>query len=121
MIDRGQLKPDAYVVKAQRYTIDKAAELIPWVKDPTKVSDVIFQVGLNDHRRGLTPEEIQDKTLELQMKYNEKFPNAREHLTLIPPLDSNHSVNVAIQKLASYTKSNLISTKSFIDKRSGKM
>ena len=84
---------------------------------PQNVTDVVLNVGLNDFRKGATADEIQEKTLELQLKYNEKFPNARQHLTQIPPVVAGHEkVNQSLQKLASYTESNLISVKVFIDK-----
>ena len=121
-IDRGILKPEAYVVKVQRYTIKQATDSIPWVSDKSKVTDIIFQVGLNDLRKGASADEIQDKTLDMQLKYNEHFPNARQHLTAIPPLEDKHiKANAALQKLASYTEANFISTKTFIDKQSGKI
>ena len=81
----------------------------------------MFQVGFNDSRTGSSAEEIQEKLLDLQIKYNEHFPNARQHLTFIPPLDNSYNeANLLIQKLASFTESNAISTKEFCDAKTSK-
>ena len=61
-IDRSLLKPEAYVVKVLRYTIKEATDSIPWVSDKSKVTDIVFQVGLNDLRKGSTADEIQTKS-----------------------------------------------------------
>ena len=117
-----QLKPESSGIRKDRYTIDEAIENIPVIEKPEDVADIVFQVGLNDARKGSTPEEIQNKMLQMQMAYNQQFPNARQHITALPPLTSrNIEVNKHLQKLCSYTESNFISTKAFIDKASGKL
>ena len=106
----------------RRYRVRDAIETIPWVSDTTKVTDIVFQLGLNDLRKGCSPDEIQEETLEMQMKYVKYFPNARQHLTALPPLGEKHNkVNNLLQKLASFTESNFISTKEFCDKATGKL
>jgi hypothetical protein len=58
----------------------------------------------------------------MQLKYYETFPNARQHITALPPLDSTHvDVNKLLQKLSSNTESNFISTKVFQDRTTGKL
>ena len=121
-LDRNLLKPESYVVKNRRYTVKDATATIPWVSDTEKVTDVVFQVGLNDLRKGCSPDKIQEDTLEMQMKYVKHFPNARQHITALPPLGEKHNkVNGLLQKLASYTESNFISTKEFRDKATGRL
>lgn len=95
---------------------------MPEIEKPEEVTDLVFQVGLNDARRGSTPEEIQDKAFDMQMAYNQRFPNARQHIVALPPLTSkNIEVNKHLQKLCSHTESNFVSTKVFVDKASGKI
>ena len=65
----------------RRYRVRDAIETIPWVSDTAKVTDIVFQLGLNDLRKGCSLDEIQEETLEKQMKYVKYFPNARQHLT----------------------------------------
>ena len=58
----------------------------------------------------------------MQLNYDEKFPNARQHLTALPPLGEKHSkANHLLQKLTAYTESNFISTKVFCDKTTKKL
>ena len=120
-MNASRLKPESHVIKAQRFTIQAALDSIPVVRDPQAVTDVVFQVGFNDFRDfAFNAEEIQEKTLDMQLKYNQHFPNARQHLTQLPPLDKGfNNVNLLIQKLAAFTQSNLISTKDFRDQRTG--
>ena len=80
-----QLKPGSHGNRKDRYTIDQAIESIPEIPKPEEVEDIVFNMGLNDLRRGLTPEAIQTKYLDMQMAYNDRFPNARQHITAIPP------------------------------------
>ena len=109
-----RLKPEALVIKAERFRVGTAIDTIPFVYNPEKVTDIVFQVGLNDLRRGNSHERIQEKTLEMQLKYNTKIPNARQQLTCLPPLGDRHApTNHLPQKLAAHTQSNLISIKSF--------
>ena len=117
-----KVKPSSTFIKRYRYTIDKAIEDVPAIAEPEKVTDIIFQVGLNDSRAGLSASAIQEKHLDMQLLYNERFPNARHHVTLLPPITTkSKEVNVQLQKLCSYTESNCISTKVFSDRASGKI
>ena len=56
----GQLKPDARTTRATRYTIPDAIESVPNVRDPTAITDIIFQVGLNDLRKGCSPKVVEE-------------------------------------------------------------
>ena len=117
-----QLKPESEGIRKDRYTIDEAINNIPVLDSPEKVTDIVFQVGLNDSRRGASAEEIQNKMHKMQMQYNQKFPNARQHITALPPITGkSKEVNEKLQKLCSFTESNFISTKVFSDKASGKI
>ena len=121
-VDRNRLKPESYVVKAQRFTTKEATDSIPWTNDASKVTDIIFQIGLNDLGTGFSPNEIQEKTLELQCKYVNHFPNARQHITALPPLADKHiKTNKLLQKLTCHTESNFISTKEFRDRATGNL
>ena len=80
------------------------------------VTDIVFHVGSNDIRRGATAADIKERTQIMQKKFREKFPNARQHLALIPPVVEGHGeANASLQKLAMHTGSNLISNKQFLD------
>ena len=117
-----QLKPEAHITKISRFTIKEAMENIPSIHKPDEVTDIVFQVGLNDLRKGATPKQIQEKTLDMQVGYLEKFPNARQHITALPPLDREHiEVNNELQKLCRFTESNFISTKALQDRTTGKI
>ena len=121
-INCNRLNPQIRSTKFERFTIDKAIESIPHHAKPENVKEIIFQVGLNDLRRGLSPQDIQEKTLTMQMKYNEVFPNARQHVTAIPPLDTAHiEVNKSLQKLSSFTETNFVSAKAFCDRNTGNL
>ena len=86
------------------------------MNDPNTVSDIIFQVGLNNLNDGWSPEKIKERTFEMQKKYNEKFPHARQHITGLPPLETKHrQTNKLLQELKDETKSNYITTKKFLD------
>ena len=57
----------------------------------------------------------------MQKKYKAHFPNARQHITAVPPCNKNDvplcdDLNKLLQKLAKSTESNFISTKVFKDK-----
>ena len=117
-----QLKPGETTKREFRYTIKEATKAIPKVDNPQEVQEVVFQVGLNDFRKGFTAKEIQENMLEMQIKYKEHFPNARQHVTAIPPLANGHrEVNRQLQKLSIHTQTNFISTKSFLDNTTGKL
>ena len=117
-----RLKSEIHGVKYDRYTTKEAMDKIPKVSDPNEVTDIVFQVGYNDLRGGSTPEEVQESVLEVQLAYNKHFPNARQHITAVPPVDDNH-VNLCkqLQKLSSFTECNFVSTNVFKDKTSGKL
>ena len=58
----------------------------------------------------------------MQKKYREKFPNARQHLALIPPVVEGHvEANASLQKLAMDSGSNVITNKPFLDRATGKL
>ena len=118
--------------KEIRYTLDKATTGVPRVQNPELVKDVVFQVGLNDLRFAINepekikpeeiPELIRDKTLNMQMRYRDEYPNARQHIIATPPMDTPHiETNRALQKLSKFTGSNFISTKPFLDRNTKKL
>ena len=110
------------MTRAMRFTIQEATESIPKTREQPSVTDVIFMVGLNDSRRGLDPKEIQERYLDMQLKYAECFPKARQHITSLPPLDDRClETNMQLQKLSKYTGANFISTKTFLDRNTGKL
>ena len=116
------MKPGTKAIREPAYTIKEATNNIPAVENPNEVEDVIFQVGLNDFRKGFNAKDIQDNYLDMQLKYKEHFPNARQHITAIPPLANGHrEVNKSLQKLSKFTESNYISAKNFQDKTTGKL
>ena len=128
-----QLKPDAIVTRLTgetRYTVRQATDYVKNAKEkgiqivtnPEEVNDIVFNVSLNDFRHGRRADQIQDEYLEMLQLYREAFPNARFHLTGIPPMANGHvEVNIMLQRLAYFTKCNFISTKVFQDKSSGKI
>ena len=121
-INPQQLKPGAQITKITRYTITEATTNIPKIHKPEEIRDIVFKVGLNDLRKGSSPKQIQEGTLDMQIKYQEKFQNARQHIMALPPLDNEHTqVNTALQKLSKHTESNFISTKPFQDRITGKL
>ena len=117
-----ELKPEAKVIIKDRYYVKDAIKMVPQLTNPEDVTDIVFQVGLNDFRSGLKAKEIQERTLEMQLTYHRAYPHARQHLTALPPLANGHNeVTHALQKLSSRTESNFISTKVFTDKSTGKL
>ena len=64
-----QLKPGSIVTKAKRYTIQEAARNIPPVSTPNSVVDIVFQLGLNDVRRGTPAENIKSEFFDLLLLY----------------------------------------------------
>ena len=121
LLNLHQLKPGSLVTKATRYYIKDATEQVPKMTNPDEVKDIVFQVGLNDLGHGHSPKSIQEKTLNMQIKYTEHFPNARQHITALPPLAKLHNeTNQLLQKLSLQTRSNFISTKVMRDKSSGR-
>ena len=120
-INPHQLKPESKVIKHERFTVNEAIKNIPVTTKPNEVSDIIFQVGLNDIRHGFNPEEIRENAFKMQLAYFKKYPSARQHITAIPPFGNSHKeVNKALQNLSVHTKTNFISTKAFTDRATGK-
>ena len=117
-----KLKPELEGIWENRYELSEAINRIPKVADPEGVTDIVFQLGLNNLRRGMKPNEIQDQILNIQMLYNQHFPNACQHVSGLPPLSEEHvETNQLLQKLSSFTQSNYISTKVFMDRATGKL
>lgn len=117
-----QLKPEARVIKETRYTTVEATEKIPLIDDPSEVADIVFQVGFNDYRNGTTPEKIQEKYLNMQIMYFQKFSEARQHIMAIPPIGKTHNeVNELFQQLSKFTEANFITTKALRDNRTGRI
>ena len=116
------MKPCAEVRKKTRFDFYEIENLDPKVTNPHEIDDVVFQIGINDFRRGLTGDEFIHKYTEMLMKYKKLFPNARQHVTAIPPLSNDHEkVNKGLQKLSSHRGCNFISLKSFFDRATGKL
>ena len=112
------MKPEAHVIKADRYTINEAIDNIPTIDQPSNVKDIVFQVGFNDYRKGSPPQKIQEKFLSMQLEYFEKYPLARQHIMAIPPIGKTHGdVNDVLQKLSKFTETNFISLKALRDTR----
>ena len=121
-LDVNTLKPESSGVKFKRSTTKSATEYVPKISEPEQVTDIVFNVGLNDFRDGDKPEKVQENYLDMQMCYNKHFPNARQHICAIPPLQNGHNkVNEHLQKLSSYTQTNFVRTKEFKDKNTGKI
>ena len=121
-IDLDRLKPGALVCRHMRYTTEQALNDIPDVVNPHRVTDLVLQIGLNDTRHGLSTQKVREDLLEIQLLYRRVFPNARQHLTELPPIgDGQIEVNGLVRRLAAYTSSNLISTKQFRDRTTGQL
>ena len=121
-IDPQRLRPGSHVESHLRYTTSEATNKIPKVAEPDKVTDVIFMVGLNDFRYGLSPKEIRESIFEMQIHYYAAFPNAHQHITGLPPLQNSHKIiTKRLQKMCQYTKCNFIHTKVFSDRKTGKI
>lgn len=122
LLDLQRLKPEAHVIRANRYTTKQAVESIPVIENPSEITDIIFQVGFNDYRKGTSAENIQENALDMQIKYFENFPQARQHITAIPPIGHSHNeVNIQLQNLSKFTETNFITTKSLRDRNTGKI
>ena len=123
-LDLELLKPCA-INKIQRdykFTVTEATDGIPTTTNPDEVTDLVFQVGLNDSRHGISAEKICENTLEMQLKYRKSFKNARQHIVALPPLDNRQiDTNYRLQKLSKYTGSNFVSTKAFRDRMTGNL
>ena len=119
-----QLKPGSFVTRIPCFTTEDAKDekKVPKITYPETVKEIIFHLGLNDHRRQVTPEKIQANMLDTIILYSKYFPNARFHLACIPPISSEHKkVNEKLHKLSQLTESNYISDKAFLDHRSKQM
>ena len=104
-----ELMPGAEVRKKVRYHLKEAMRLTPKVTKPEEIDDVVFQIGLNDLRGGFEAKEIVEKHFEMQVMYKRFFPNARQHVTALPPLSSEHiHVNKGLQKLCNNLGCNFI-------------
>ena len=121
-LDAQKLMPGAEVRKKARFNLKQVKNFIPSVYKPEEIDDVVFQVGLNDLRHGATPNEIVENLFEVQIQYKNLFPNARQHVTAIPPLSNEHQkVNKGFQRLCNNLECNFISTKSFLDHSTGRL
>ena len=121
-LDAQQLKPGAEVDKKERSRLNQAINQTPKVSNPHEIDDVVFQIGLNDFQAGFNIEEVEGKYLEMQIRYKKLFPNARQHVTALPPLTKAHiTMNKSLQKLAQNLECNFISTKAFLDHATGKL
>merc|ERR1712208_59868 len=91
---------------------------IPKIHDEKDVTDIVFQLVYNDSRGGFSTKEIQDNYISMQMNYNKIFPNARQHITALPPTEKRFmDVKKKLQKLSQNTGSNFITTKPFLSRR----
>ena len=89
------------MTRSLRYNLKEAIENIHPTRDQASVTDIVFQVGLNDSRNGWTANDLPEKYLEMQKRYREQFPKARQHITALPPLNTNcMEINQALQKLS---------------------
>ena len=86
------------------------------------MSDIVFSVGFNDSRHGLSAKKIREKTFEMQKAYYKIYRNARQHLSAFIPLgDQQIESNNELQKHAIATGCNFISMKSFRDRNTGSL
>ena len=114
--------PGEKVVGARRVTIEKAIESLPDVENPDDVTDIWYNVGLNDSRSGFSPERVSEDTLQMLKIYHKKFKNARHHVTGLLPLDDRQiETNRLLKKLTDNTGSMYVSTKAFRDKNTGNL
>ena len=121
-LDAQKLKPGAEVDKKERSRLKHAIDQTPKVSNRHEVDDVVFQIGLNDFQKGFNVEEIEGKYLEMQITYKKLFPNARQHVTALPPLTKAHiTMNKSLEKLAKNLESNFISTNAFLDHTTEKL
>ena len=124
------------MLKVEAFTIKEAIEKVPTTNDPSSVTDIVFQVGLNDHRKETyVPKEgtkaqrqkkevreIQDKYTDMLFKYNNHFPNARMNAIGLPPISDSHmKINDMLHRLCNYTDSNYVDTSVFQDWNTGKL
>ena len=117
-----RLKPEAKVVKVGRFTTTEATDSVPEIESPDEVKDIVFQVGLNDLRQSTPNNVIQEKYLNMQIKYHQKYPNARHHIMAVPPLANRHNdLNRHLQRLSKFTGSNFITTDPLRDRNTGKI
>ena len=118
------LKPyhNTKIERKYKYVLSEASNEIPVVKNPNDITDIVFQVGLNDTRQGVSTKKVIENTSDMQTKYKNQFPNARQHLVALPPLDDPQiEVNQELQKLANLSKANFVTTKALRDRMTGKL
>ena len=121
-INMQRLKPGTNVVGARRVTIQKAIDSLPCVDDPQNVSDILYNVSLNDSRNGLSPEKVREALFEMIKNYHNKFKNARHHLTgLLPLSDRQIETSDQIRVLANNAGCQFVSTKAFRDHNMGEL
>ena len=114
--------PDCKVERHYKFTVTDATEQIPKINDPDRITDIVFQVGLNDTRKGISSEKVCNDTLEMQLAYKKHLKNARQHIAALPPLDDPQiETNTKLQRLANQTNSNFVSTKEFRDRSTGRL
>ena len=113
--------PGAEVRKKERFTLKQAKTFTAKVTNPEEIDDVVYQLGINDFNHGFSGTEIAEKFLDVQVQHKKQFPNARQHVTAIPPLSKDHEqVNKKLQKQCSQLGCNFISTKSMLDHATGR-
>ena len=55
-------------------------------------------------------------------KYNDHFPNARMHVTGLPPISNSHiAISDMLERLCEYTDTNYVTTEPFRDSKTGKL
>ena len=122
-----QLKPGANVERVLCFTIKDAIDTLnsdnmPTFDNPDDVTDIVFSVGFNDSRRGVSPQTIRENTWNMQVEYFKKFRNARQHISAFLPLgDPQIEANDVLQKHAILTGCNFISMKGFRDRFTGSL
>ena len=118
-----QLKPGTRVIAAKRSTLEEATEKTGKIENKDEIEDIVYVVGNDNLAKNDTPDQMQDKAQKMFFTFNEKYPNARMHMTGVIPLDNtqHHETNQALHKLCKHTGSNFITTKPFLDKTTKKI
>jgi hypothetical protein len=113
----GQIEPERLhkaqiFMKSRRYDLKEASENVQHCESPEEVTDIVFHVGQNDIRKGLQPNEIQPKILQMQGAYHKRYPKARLHICAMPPLSPTYiNANAKLQETARDTGCTFISVK----------
>lgn len=111
-IEPHKLHRNRTCIKSRRYTIQEASENVMNCDKAEDVTDIVFNVGLNDMRRGLEPSEIRPKIFAMQSAYGKKFQKARLHLCAMPPISPQTiNGNSKLQEIARDTGCNFISVR----------